>query len=511
MRIVIVEDEPRTREGLIQMIGKYTRHEIRGVAANGAEALPLVRSVKPDLVLTDIQMPDMNGLTMLEHLADMPDKPLAIILTGYASFEYARTAVHLGVVDYVLKPIDVPAFLSLLEETEKKLESQKMEQVGTTQLLWEYLSADPAARARQLPGLLRQLQVSADADWTAFLIQPAPLEPDVMGQETVGLLSRHVQEKMEGCCSRKCHLVNLPCANGLLLLVQGANTGGMLACMFSDAVLPELQKICRCACACVPVAGIEKLGEAMDALQALLPATFVYGMGRVLDPEMVRRLSYSPIPYPLELENRMRKEILAGEYAKARKLGQRFRETVMEGDSPPDLIREYTARLASAIYNIAKERNLQAESQPIYHRYIHRMVESRTREELAAHYERFLRMVLGDLTEANEEMDVDSQAILKVIHYIREQYGSNVTLSDAAQLIGVTPEYLSRLFYQKINVNFVVFLRDFRVSVAKRMLLSGKYRIQEIAEHVGFKDPKYFNKVFKSVCGVSPSEYKKVM
>ena len=510
MRIVIVEDEPRTREGLIQMIGKYTRHEIRGVAANGAEALPLIRNVKPDLVLTDIQMPDMNGLTMLEHLADMPDKPLAIILTGYASFEYARTAVHLGVVDYVLKPIDVPAFLTLLEETKARLESQRAELVGAAHLLWEFLSAEPAARAGLLPGLLRRLQVSADTVWTAFLIQPAPLEPDAIGQEMVGQLSRLVQEKMTDCCSQKCHLVNLPCVNGLLLLVQEANTGGMLARMVSDAVLPEARHICRCACACVPVAGIGRLGEALDALQALLPATFVCGMDRVLEPEMVRQLSFTQGPYPLELENRMRKEILAGEYAKARKLGQRFRETVIAGDCPPDLIREYTARLASAIYNIAKERNLQAESQPIYHQYIHRMVESRTRDELSTHYERFLRMVLGDLTEANEAMDVDSQAILKVIHYIREQYGSNVTLSDAAQLIGVTPEYLSRLFYQKINVNFVVFLRDFRISVAKRMLLSGKYRIQEIAEHVGFKDPKYFNKVFKSVCGVSPTEYKKV-
>ena len=510
MRIVIVEDEPRTREGLVQMIGKYTRHEICGVAANGAEALPLIRGVKPDLVLTDIQMPDMNGLRMLEQLERMPEKPLAIILTGYASFEYARTAVHLGVVDYVLKPIDVPAFLSLLEETEVRLEARHAERVGAAHLLWEYMSAEPAARGQRLPALLSHLQVSADTEWTAFLIQPAPLDPDRMGQETVGLLSRHVQESMAGCCSLKCHLVNLPCVNGLLLLVQGANTGGMLARMFSEAVLSEAQSICRCACACVPVAGIGSLGDAVEALQALLPATFVYGMDRVLEPEMVQRLSFSPGPYPLELENRMRKEILAGEYAKARKLGQRFQETVIAGDGPPDLIREYTARLASAIYNIAKERNLQAEAQPIYHQYVRRMVESQTREELAAHYERFLRMVLGDLTEANEALDVDSQAILKVIHYIREQYGNNVTLSDAAKLIGVTPEYLSRLFYQKINVNFVVFLRDFRISVAKRMLLSGKYRIQEIAEHVGFKDPKYFNKVFKSVCGVSPTEYKKV-
>ncbi|MGN6712407.1 helix-turn-helix domain-containing protein, partial [Anaerocolumna jejuensis] len=105
----------------------------------------------------------------------------------------------------------------------------------------------------------------------------------------------------------------------------------------------------------------------------------------------------------------------------------------------------------------------------------------------------------------------DNLTILTVINYIRDNYSKDITLSDAASLVGVTPEYLSKLFYQQINVNFVVFLRNFRISIAKRMILSGKYRIQDIADQVGFKDPKYFNKVFKTVCGISPSEYKKVI
>ena len=78
-----------------------------------------------------------------------------------------------------------------------------------------------------------------------------------------------------------------------------------------------------------------------------------------------------------------------------------------------------------------------------------------------------------------------------------------------AQFCNVRSEYLSRIFKEETGVKFVDFLTNFRVSMAKRMLASGKYKVLEVSEAVGFSDQKYFQKVFKKVCGVTPSEYKK--
>lgn len=505
MRIVVVEDEPRTRDGLINMIERYTKNEICGIAANGIEGLRLIREMKPDLVITDIQMPEMDGLAMLQELErEEPGSGRhALILTGYSSFDYARTALHLGVVDYVLKPIEVEGFVSLLLETEAKISREKSEKISDAQLLWSCVASEPEKKPALLRQLSERLHLDAETEITLYLVRLDQLEPDAAGR-----MMQEIRDRADDCCRSKVCVTHQPLANGILVLVGEADRNGILTRMFADKVLPFLKKAGGCCSSRTSIVGLEGLEEAIAELTSLLPFVFSYGSDVVLDRQMVDRLQFSPICYPVDLDNRIRKEIMAGDYEKALRTARRFQEMVIESDGKPELIREYTARFASSAYNVAKEYGSSSEPLLIYHFFINHIIESRTKDDLVRNYEMIMNTLLGG---RNIEADVDNLSVLKVINYIRDNYGSNVTLSEAAELIGVTPEYLSKLFFQKINVNFTVFLRNFRISEAKRMILTGKYRIQEIAEHVGFNDPKYFNKVFKSVCGVTPSEFKKVI
>ena len=111
MRIVIAEDEPKSREGLIRLIRRFTDYEIAGVAENGEEGYRMVEKEKPDLVLSDIKMPVLDGLGMLQKIKEADIEVQAVLLTGYSEFEYARRALQLQVVEYVLKPMDIDQFL----------------------------------------------------------------------------------------------------------------------------------------------------------------------------------------------------------------------------------------------------------------------------------------------------------------------------------------------------------------------------------------------------------------
>ena len=93
MRIVIAEDEPKSREGLIRLIRRFTDYEIVGVAENGVEGYRLTEKEKPDLVLSDIKMPVLDGLGMLQKIKDAGIEVQAVLLTGYSEFEYARKAM----------------------------------------------------------------------------------------------------------------------------------------------------------------------------------------------------------------------------------------------------------------------------------------------------------------------------------------------------------------------------------------------------------------------------------
>lgn len=125
-RIVIVEDEFRIRQGLSNLINKVDMGcRVIGEAENGYEGIKMIRDMEPDIVITDIRMPKIDGLEMIEKIKEMGINCVFVILSGYADFEYARTGIRLGVKEYLLKP----ATISDVKELLKKLTCQEEEQV----------------------------------------------------------------------------------------------------------------------------------------------------------------------------------------------------------------------------------------------------------------------------------------------------------------------------------------------------------------------------------------------
>ena len=152
MRIVVVEDEIRIREGISRLLKKLNEeYEIVGAAENGQEGLALIRELKPDVVITDIRMPVMDGLEMLDRLYQENAGTKAIVLSAYSEFEYARKAMQSGVTEYLLKPISFGEFSRALTNIRHQLEKEQdehLEGVGTLEqaiggLIWGGMKPDP--------------------------------------------------------------------------------------------------------------------------------------------------------------------------------------------------------------------------------------------------------------------------------------------------------------------------------------------------------------------------------
>ena len=114
-KVVVIEDETIIRNGIINMIRNHIQDfRVVGEANNGEEGIKIVESVRPDIILLDINMPIMNGLEMLEHIPR--DLMSVIIVSGESEFEYAKQAIRYGVTDYLLKPIEIKTLQSALEK-----------------------------------------------------------------------------------------------------------------------------------------------------------------------------------------------------------------------------------------------------------------------------------------------------------------------------------------------------------------------------------------------------------
>ena len=122
MRIVVVEDEMCIREGLVKLLERIDRaYLVVGQADNGKSGLELIKESKPDLVITDVQMPIMDGLEMLRCLQEKQPLPKVIILSAYSEFSYAQQAIKLGVSEYLIKPIIINELTQSLRSIEQQL------------------------------------------------------------------------------------------------------------------------------------------------------------------------------------------------------------------------------------------------------------------------------------------------------------------------------------------------------------------------------------------------------
>ncbi len=124
-KVLLVEDEAKIREGLRHIVEQViTDYQVAGEAANGTEALELLKQHVPDVMITDIRMPEMSGIDLIQQAREQFPELEIVIVSGYGDFEYAKTGIRYGVTDYLLKPLDRVELVAVLERIKRKLQLQ---------------------------------------------------------------------------------------------------------------------------------------------------------------------------------------------------------------------------------------------------------------------------------------------------------------------------------------------------------------------------------------------------
>lgn len=495
MKIIVVEDEPKSREGILNILARNTEYEVAAVCGNGKEGLEAVKKIRPDLVISDIKMPVMGGLEMLEKILEEGISVQAILLTGYSEFEYARRALKLQVVEYVLKPLEV------LQRAEGNIKKNRVEKVSAEQLLWTYFTGTDMDRQQTGPILRETLQVDDRTQISLFLIYPCSL-----ANETGSELQKHTTELLDSLCMENYYVMSLPRQQGFLVMLTDTERNKNLFKIFKTRIYHSLCQITECHCSYGILYGFTGLNERLSELKDMMQYAFSLPEETILSRELVDSVTYKELEYPDYLEQSIYREIRSGRYEKVRMIGEQFAKTVIDSEGRPACIREYILRFAAGVLRVAGETRGSLEAGEDTSYIMENIARSTSKREVRYQFEKIMNAVAS----SRETLDItENGMILNVIDFIRSNYQREITLSEAAEGCCVTPEYLSRIFCRETGVNFTSFLQNFRVSTAKRLLLSGNYKVYEVAEMVGFHDQKYFVKVFKKLCGVTPSEYKR--
>lgn len=502
MRIVIVEDEPKTRNGLIKIIEKYTSHEVVASECDGIKGLETICRLKPDALITDINMPNMDGLTMLEKLREMQMDVCTVLLTGYSEFEYAKKAIRLEAIEYLLKPLNVEDILLVLEHINQRKTKAKTQSVSEEQLLFSLLTCDEEERSLWEHQLAEKLLLQKGVPAHLFLIKTVSVLT-----ETINEVISVLQDCLHTICLTGYQVLRLPIERTLLVVITDGQSVHYLKELFQMKVVPEINSVGKCLVCYGKVHHVFELRGKLADMQELFDYSFVAEEGRIVEEETVKEFPFEEINYPDALEQGMKKEIRSGNIENIKKIAVKFQKNVMESNAVPKCVKEYTIRFLLAALDVVRDLKRDKEVELLYRHLLNHLMECSTRENLLYEY---WKMIHTFFRSSNEHIDTENGMVLNVIEFIRNNYNKDISLSEAAERVGITPEYLSKLFTKEMGINFSTFLGNFRVSAAKRLLAENQYKIYEVSEIVGYHDTKYFNKVFKSIVGISPSEFRRV-
>ena len=531
LSIVIADDEAGIVD-LCKMLIEYPHAAVIGEAFNGLELFDKIGELHPNTVITDLSMPGMTGLELIEQAKTAYPDVNFIIMSGYTDFEYVQKALRFGVWDYLLKPLQKRELNSILEKLDQHLEdvySRELRQEAaendlarSLRVLRERYLRDVWQSGLPLPApvigenlilefagkKMRGMLFCADWQYTAPSMDRAALE------RQAGKLFSHLRDGMSGFpgCPDSASFTEGN-AYAVLSLYPSPSAGDQAAALEKQLshLLRELQNQwsgVRVVCAC---------SELLDAGPGNIPLVFeqVRAAARQRIEERGRQiLAYRP-EAALSLKRRspftqreaLRQAVLGGDE-------QRIREAVRADwaelrDPPPGsgclLLEEQAACISQALRQLPGMEKLEA--CPVLDPQQILASGAPLPEELP---DRIADMAQVLLSEYRLRLSTqENTAVSKAKQYVSQHFAEDISLNQIAKYVCLSPAYISSLFKTETGCGFIKYLQHVRVEHAKELLKNTKVRISDIAEEVGYKDLKFFNKIFLNETTVTPSEYRK--
>lgn len=534
IKAVIVDDDMMTVQGLTRSV-RWNDFGIQvvGTAINGKEGLEQIEALRPDIILTDIFMPVMNGIDMLKALREAGNTAEVIILSGYEDFKYAQSAVKLRVNDYLSKPATLDEIERVLQDVVdniSKRDSLDKEDRELRELLEHNL---PTTRRQLFKGLLesgfcqtayyRKVSDYLKLDFsnqyfTVVLIEFfINRERNSYRPNDLALFSYAVKNIVDELTDHKDSVYVADTQRNLLSVIVAAPThvkqetarrqAIQVACELIEHVRTYLKLQVWAAVGSV-VKDVQDIPKSYAAAVDLMASRESVPEKQLLLQEDVRELSRSMLRRPIKSCQAVVDAVMLGQEELMETHIEEMTRSLREGAAPgiSDL-RELAIDIIGIVSLALHEHGLQIE-------YVHADFSMYKELELVysiADFSGWLRDLLIPICRVMNERS--SQKHRKTIdfikQYVQQHYAEDITLDIIAEKVYLTRNYLSQIFKQETGENYNSYMTRVRMEKAKELLLTGNYKVFEIAPIVGYKNNAYFSQLFKKHTGYYPSELNK--
>ncbi|BES64389.1 response regulator transcription factor [Gottschalkiaceae bacterium SANA] len=483
LKIVIVDDESPIREWLEYVIAQKQEFQIVGSCRSAKDALDLIEKKSPNVLITDIEMPGMNGLELISFVKETNPHMKFVLLTNYADFTYAKEAIRLGTLEYLLKSSlqasDVVALLLKIEEELKQaaIREQADEWFAKKITLSKEVMTD--GRENEIKVILRRAGVSTSGYFQVFTMVENDLVEQIKNIRRASLetnLSYHYFQ-----------------SQGYLYVIGQSEQKGVLQKKLAY-VIQEYSKLSA------DFVGVSKAYSTLDVFLMAVRQSRVAILNGFYQPE--QRIMY--------LEN-----LKDGFKLNRKEIRNRYLELIFflsEGkyESLIDEVEKWYAFFDlvpsdDMMWGIDICRNLAMAFEEKKFRENEKWEAKIGKLDQLASVKACQSICIDALEKLlKNKQSKYSERMEAAMNYVHQNFNRDLSLVEVAEYLHITPEYFSRLFKEEVGSSFTTYLITHRLKKAEYLLRKTNLSVAEIAEQVGYEQASYFSRIYKKYRGITP-------
>lgn len=509
-RIMIVDDEPGISEGMKRLIERENPEwKVEIIAYNGNHGYELARQFLPDIIITDICMPQSDGLEMIRRLHEGGSRVEFVLISGYSEFEYARKAMTYGVQHYILKPVEEEELFRALEDVCRSIDRRRSH-------LQKVKSLEDTAKTnmKAMQALLLRDLINTESEDSAKMMLDACEFPTDAEQYVCALLdtgNNAVEASVVAdqlVPDKTAYSIAVPYGRNQYVIILSNPQASLVISLrqllinLKEAVGGEFSMGLG-----LPVRAADKLNYSFRQAQTALSYKLLWGTGSVIayrDLESIGKKGSLP-----SKEDMNRLEILIGRmnipgssaaitdiFEKIKNNRQMSLESlqmlcmniILHGTRrlPADELNKFIPEDILSLEGIARFSSLEL-----------------LRDRMISAIHEILRR------QADKKQKVPKHVVSELTDYLNENYHKEISLVDLSGRFFLSPQYLSQMFKEKTGDTYLNYLMGLRIDAAKKLLAQSDLKVYEICERVGYTDTTYFSRLFEKKAGCKPTEYRK--
>jgi len=511
MKVLVADDEERVCALICALIDwEGLGLSLVGTAFDGISALETIKEKRPDLVITDIRMPGLDGLQLIRSAKEVDDHIQFIIISGHRQFDYAQSAIKFGVAEYLLKPIkqiELNQTLLRMKETFVRLQEQRAQSQALqnqVQQDWNHLKKSSFA----------SFLVSQNTQILLPWYEPgARLQIGMVGIQGSARIqvSLLIAKKIEQVFSNSVQRPTVCCLHGdvyLLWMYLGqlespaADENQMLVDLLKTQtqIFGEL----RCTLALgVEVRQLAELVVSYRSAKQVLANRLINGHGNLYQARAMEEENSTP--YVRRIDDAF-KQCCA---QNSDEIGSVCHALLEEIDRVKEPIHTVLNAFKLSIEHAAEFINMHAQLEIQIEEYVAEVDQAPTYEDLKKQFCTSMQHLFTLYRQSRESSIAKPIRIAQ--EYLAQHYQDELlSLEGVSEIVHLNSSYFSALFKKSVGQGFAEYVLDLRIKKAKELLSETNLGIAQIALQVGYHDPKHFTKIFKKTCQIKPIEYRKL-